>query len=573
MLFTRILLVSIMFLNLPDDKPRNNLIFISPLKIPVSLSANFGELRIDHFHSGVDIKTQGVTGQEVIAASDGYIYRISVSPGGFGKALYLRHPSGYSTVYGHLDKFTPEIQKYVLDQQYEKKSFMVNLYPTNESFQVKQGELIAYSGNSGSSFGPHLHYEIRKSDSEIPVNPLMFEFGADDEISPIIESLVIYPLSPSTFINGRNNLRKLNVAGGRGNYILPQGNDIFINGPAGFGIKTHDLLNGSYNKCGVYSIELLVDSMPVFKYQMDGFSFTESRFINSHIDYGMYMRDNVYIQRMFALPNDKLGAYKDVVNRGIFNFNDNLTHQVNVVVTDVHNNVSVLNFKVKPYEINVSKDVVIPDNNVKIMPYNKSNRFISNEISVTIPGGALYDTLFFDYRRETGTTDMLSDVHVVHNKYTPLHKPYTLSIKPQKIVPGMESKMLIAQISDNMTRTGLNSEWVDGYLTTEVRSFGNFFVCIDTVAPVISARNFIPGSDLSGKTEIRFRINDDFSGIKSYEPVIDGKWALFEYDPKNEIITYKIDPERITKNTKHNLSLTVTDNRNNKSQFNCDFDW
>ena len=159
------------------NNPKDKSIFISPVKIPLLLSANFGELRIDHFHSGLDIKTQGVTGKEVVAAASGYIYRISVSPGGFGKALYIRHPSGYSTVYGHLDRFTPEIEEYVKAQQYEKKSYLVTLFPAKDKFPVKQGELIAYSGNSGSSAGPHLHYEIRKSESEIPVNPLLFEFG------------------------------------------------------------------------------------------------------------------------------------------------------------------------------------------------------------------------------------------------------------------------------------------------------------------------------------------------------------------------------------------------------------
>ncbi len=573
MLITRLLLLSFMLFTLPDDKPKNSLIFISPLKIPVSLSANFGELRADHFHSGIDLKTQGVTGHEVLAASEGYIYRISVSPGGFGKALYIRHPSGFSTVYGHLDKFSDEIEEYVIGRQYERKSFMVNIYPEKETFQVQQGELIAYSGNSGSSFGPHLHYEIRKSDNEVPVNPLMFDFGAGDDISPVIQNLVIYPLGKKAFINGQNKMKKLDVSGYQGNYSVTSSNDIYINGPAGFGIRTYDLLNGSYNRCGVYSIELSIDSSCIYKYVMDGFSFTESRFINSHIDYGTYIRDNIYVQRMFSLPNDKLGVYKDLINRGIFSFTDNKVHNVQVSVTDVHNNRSVLNFKVKPYDSDLPELTDNQDNNLRIMPFGKSNKFISNDITVSIPGGALYDTLFFEYKRESGTSDMLSDVHVVHNRYTPLHKPFKLAIKPQKLIAGMESKMLIAQISDNMKRTGLNSEWENGYLTTDVRSFGNYCIDIDTVPPSISSLNLAPGTNISGRKEIRIRISDSFSGIKSYEPSIDGKWALFEYDAKNDLLTYRLDPARITKGNKHQLLLTVTDNRNNVSRLSCDFTW
>ena len=406
------MIISILFFNTLIDSPKNNSIFISPVKIPLALSANFGELRIDHFHSGLDIKTQGVTGKEVLAASDGFIYRISVSPGGFGKALYLRHPSGYSTVYGHLDRFTPEIEKYVTDRQYEKKSYLVTLFPQRENFPVKQGDLIAYSGNSGSSSGPHLHYEVRKSDTEIPVNPLLFEFGTGDNIEPVIEKLVIYPINRNSFINDRNSMKKINVSGGHGNYYIPEENEIRIKGLTGFGIKAYDLLNDSYNKCAVYSIELSVDSISLFKYVMEGFSFNESRFINSHIDYETYMRENIYIERMFVLPNDKLDVYKDVINRGIFDFKDNLTHHVEVVVTDINNNKSTLTFKVKPDGVNVPEVAKEMNKNLKIMPFNKSNRFISDGISVNIPNGALYDTLYFDYKRTTGTKEMLSDIYM-----------------------------------------------------------------------------------------------------------------------------------------------------------------
>ena len=172
--------------------PQNKSFFTSPLKIPVLLSANFGELRIDHYHSGLDIKTQGVTGKEVIAAADGYIYRISISPGGFGNTLYIRHPNGYSTVYGHLDRFIPEVDEYIKTMQYEKKSFLITAFPPGERFPVKKGDLIAYSGNSGGSAGPHLHYEIRESETEIPINPLLFDFGTTDNIAPVIEKLVAF---------------------------------------------------------------------------------------------------------------------------------------------------------------------------------------------------------------------------------------------------------------------------------------------------------------------------------------------------------------------------------------------
>jgi hypothetical protein len=286
------------------------------------------------------------------------------------------------------------------------------------------------------------------------------------------------------------------------------------------------------------------------------------------------MRENIYIERMFSLPNDKLGAYRNVVNHGIFNFNDKKAHNVSVVVSDVSNNKSILRFKVKSYDINAPEIRNEPEkDNLRVMPYEKTNRFIANDISVSIPGGALYDTLYFDYKREKGSGTMLSDVHMVHNKYTPLHKPFKLAIKPQRTISGKESKMLIALINGNMSRTPLNSEWEDGYLTAEAKSFGNYCICIDTVPPVISARSLSQGINLSGKNEINIRISDDFSGIKSYEPYIDGKWALFEYDAKYDLLTYRFDPERIKKGIKHNLELVVTDNKNNTSRYSCDFTW
>ena len=306
MAFIRILFIISLIISSLTDTPKEKEQFISPVRIPLLLSANFGELRIDHFHSGIDIKTQGVTGKEVQAASAGYVYRITVSPGGFGNALYIRHTSGYSTVYGHLERFAPEIEEYVKAKQYENKSFGVSLYLSKEQFPVKQGDLIAYSGNTGSSGGPHLHYEIRKSDNEVPVNPLQFDFGAADNIKPVIEKLFIYPLTKETTVNGKKSVRKIDVSGAHGNYYIPAENEITINGEAGFGIKSFDLLNDSYNKCSVYSIELLIDSMTVFKYKMDKFSFSESRYINSHIDYETFMKDKIFIERTYLLPNDKL---------------------------------------------------------------------------------------------------------------------------------------------------------------------------------------------------------------------------------------------------------------------------
>jgi hypothetical protein len=573
MIFSRFLITSLLIFSIFNDDSKDRIQFISPVKIPLALSATFGELRSDHYHSGLDIKTQGVTGKEVVAAADGYVYRISISPGGFGRALYLRHPSGYSTVYGHLERFIPEIEDYITQQQYEKRSFTVTIFPPKDKFVLKQGDLIAFSGNSGSSGGPHLHYEIRKSDSENPINPLNFEFGASDDIEPVFEKLVVYPVNRYSLINGENKPRKINVAGGNGNYYIPSGNDITISGLAGFGIKSFDLLNDSYNKCSAYSIELKIDSITHLRYVMDEFSFNESKYINSHIDYETYVKENSFIERAYILPNDKLNVYSDVINRGIFNFSDDRKHRIEIILTDAHGNISSLVFSVQG--MRSGENIPAPEENNKLkMPYNRSNRFRAENITISIPAGSLYDTIAFEYAKEAGIAGMYSEIHNIHNIYTPLHKAFTISIKPSLIPEGRESKLLIVQLSNDLSKKSpLNSTWAEGYVTAESPVFGKFCLSIDTIPPVINTNGFGPGSDLTGRSELRIRITDDLSGIKTYEPSIDGKWALFDYDQKNNVLIYKFDPKRIERNSDHLLELRVTDNIGNQSVYAGGFRW
>jgi hypothetical protein len=363
------------------------------------------------------------------------------------------------------------------------------------------------------------------------------------------------------------------VIGGHGVYSLTQENGISVSGLAGFGIKAYDIMNDSPNKVAVYSIELSIDSTSIFKYKMDGFSFDESRYVNSHIDYETYMKENIYIERAFVLPGDKLSAYKNIVNRGLFNFNDNKTHCAKIIVTDASNNKSVLTFQIKAQSEKPQPDQDLIDNNIKVMPYDKTNKFSAENISISIPAGTLYDTLYFSYKKERGTSEMFSDLHYIHNNLTPVHKAYSLSIKPKTIPAGKESKLLIVQLADDQKKSAVNSFWSDGYLSGDVLSFGRFYIGIDTVAPLISANGLVQGANLTGKKEIRIRITDELSGIKSYVPSIDGNWALFEYDQKNDMLVYKFDETRITKGSKHNLSLKVTDNKDNSSAFNCSFTW
>ncbi len=573
MVFPRLLLV-IIALTSPwfGDDFADKKLFVSPVRIPLLLSANFGELRGDHFHSGIDIRTQGVIGQEVVAAASGYVYRIGVAPGGFGKALYLRHPSGHSTVYGHLDRFTPEIEEYVNGQQYATKNFTVNLFPPKEKFVFSQGELIGFSGNTGSSGGPHLHYEIRRSSDEFPLNPLLFEFGVRDNIKPIIERLVIYGGSGSTSINGKNQELLLPAMGSHGNYYISSDRTIKISGPAGFGISTYDLLDDSWNKCGAYSIKLVVGKDTIYNYLMNEFSFNETRYINSHIDYRRKVKDGTTVQKLFVAPNDKLSVYNGVRNRGLYDFKTDSTYSVKILVADVHNNQSVLSFKVKSVsggELPVGES----SSNGRLLRWDKPYRMTDGDITVSIPEKALYDSVRFQYSRQEMTEFLYSDVFTILDPAVPMHLAYKLSIKPGRIQEGMKSKMGIVILDKEGKSSFAGGEWSGDFITGDFRTFGTYSVGIDTVQPEIKVNGFKDGADLTGRKDLKFYISDDFSGIGNYEAYIDDKWALFEYDPKNNLILHRFDSRRITKGSIHTLKLKVTDNRGNVREMEAKFRW
>lgn len=548
--------------------------FISPVKIPILLSANFAELRNDHFHSGIDIKTQGVVGKEVVAAADGYVYRIGVAASGFGNALYIRHPSGHSTVYAHLDRFIPEIEHYVTNEQYSRRTFALNLYPPSGMFTFKQGDLIGYAGNSGGSTGPHLHYEMRDSRTENPINPLAFYFGVKDTRKPIFEQLAIYPLSDDSRVNNRNSKRIVSIQGGDGNYYIHPDNKITLHGKIGFGIRAYDLLNGANNKCGIYSMALYVDDNLIFRYVADEYSYSETQYINSHIDYESYIRNRVHYQKAFVAPNDKLSIYKDLVNNGVFEFNDNNTHNVKVSITDSHGNSSLLSFNVQSDANSpepITDDPIPP---YTMMRYDQPNVFRAENLYISIPAGALFDSLKFRYEVTPAEKGMYSDIHHIHDIYTPILGTFQLKIKPLEIPLGNESKLLITKQTDQKTKSPLKSTLTpDGFLTADAGSFGDYYIDIDTVAPRITPLTNIRGADLTGRKDIRIRISDNLSGIRDYVATIDGGWALFEYDQKNNMLIYNFSKSRIMESSTHNLILTVTDNVGNSSVYEAEFEW
>ena len=452
------------------------------------------------------------------------------------------------------------------------RNFTVSLFPPKDKFVFKQGELIGFSGNTGSSQGPHLHYEIRRASDEFPIDPLQFEFGVRDNIKPIIERLVLYPGSGYTSINGKNQELLLQAQGSHGNYYVSSERTPTVSGRVGFGISTYDLLNDSWNKCGVRSISLVVGIDTIYNFVIDGFAFDETRYINSHIDYRRKVRDNITVQRLFVAPNDKLSVYKGVVNRGFYDFVSDSTYTVRVIVTDVHENSSVLTFRVKA-AAGRELPVEAGGSNGRLLRWDKPYRMTDGDITVAIPSLALYDSVRFTYSRQEMPESLYADVFTILDRFVPLHRPYKLSIKPLRVPEGLKSKMAMVTIDEKGKVSYAGGEWSGEFLTGDFRSFGRYSVGIDTVAPVINSNGFRSGSDLTGRRELRFLISDDFSGIKSYEAYIDDKWVLFEYDPKNKLIVHRFDAKRITKGINHTFRLRVVDNRDNATELKAEFRW
>ena len=555
-------------------------IFLPPLNIPVLLSATFAELRPNHLHSGIDFRTQGVTGHKVFSCEDGYVSRISVSPSGYGNALYINHPNGYTTVYGHLESFNDEITAYVKQQQYKREKFRVDLFPDSTLLPVRRGEVVGLSGNTGSSGGPHLHFEVRETKTEMPVNPMLFGFGVKDNIAPIMYRLAVYPIGEGSTVNGSAGKLILELEKSGRNYRIAGNKTIKIKGKAAFGVNTYDQTYGSANKCGPYNIKLWIDSLEVFSQTMNKFSFDESRYVNSLIDYAYYTANNIRFNRMYIEPNNRLSVYDHHVDRGIVSFADSAQHKAMVMVSDLHGNISRLNFsfsymqdetEVESSPSFISDLVIIPIFLRK--SYERDFLFQRQGIKVTIPANALYDEIDFEYNVSKRTKSLYSDVYRIHNIYTPLHKSISIEIAADSLPARLRDKALLARINGNEKLSNAGGTYKDGVVATSSGTFGAFAIAVDTIPPRIVPINIKNGANLRGVKNIRFKITDSFSGINTYNGWIDGQWALFEYDAKNDLIRYEFDAERLDKNVKHSLLLQVTDGKDNMAEYKADFFW
>ncbi|MFI5450609.1 M23 family metallopeptidase [Pedobacter sp. UC225_61] len=538
--------------------------FRHPLDIvPPALAGSFGELRANHFHSGTDFKTNQRIGYPVYATADGYISRLRVQNSGFGLALYINHPNGYTSVYGHLSRFSPKIAQQVKSIQYKNKSYEIDEFPNADLIPVRKGEVIAYSGNTGSSGGPHLHFELRDTKTELTINPQLLGIQIPDNIPPVIYSMYVYRLNGKPF-NEFTPKQYFQVVGANGKYNLNKVNTINLSGEVGFGIITTDKHNGLSGTNGVYSIELEVDDKIIFTSALEKFSFENSKAINSHIDYPALITLKRSVQKSFVDPGNPLQIYSNLVNSGRINFNDDKLHQVKYIITDSKGNKSTLLFNVKAD----AKAVINTPTQPAGIPfsYTKLNDYTGDDIRVIVPKGTLYNDLNFTYKKlPKPQHNAFSAIHQVHNNLTPLHIGFELWIKADSTLTNYRNKALIV----NTNRSSQGGYFENGYVKALPKNFGSFFIAIDTIAPTIVPVNIANGKNMAGISKMSFRISDGLSGIKSFNGYIDGKWVLMEFDAKTANLWHSFDERTLA--GKHRFELIVVDMKENVRRYTIDF--
>lgn len=538
--------------------------FRSPLDIvPPALAGSFGELRPNHFHSGMDYRTNQREGYPVYAIADGYISRLRVQNSGFGLALYINHPNGYTSVYGHLQRFNPKIATQVKTIQYQKKSYEIDEFPNSIQIPVRKGEVIAYTGNTGSSGGPHLHFEVRDTKTEATINPQLFGFEIPDNIPPVIYSMYVYRLNKKSF-NEFTPKQYFQVIGAAGKYKLNKVNTINLSGEVGFGIIATDKHNGASGTNGVYSIELELDGKTVFTSSLEKFKFENSKAINSHIDYPTFVNTRKSIQKSFVDPGNPLTIYSNLVNNGRIDFSDGKLHELKYIITDSKGNKSILPFNV---QADSKSTINTPEQNPgTLYSYANQNEFNNGEVKVILPKGTLYNDLNFHYKTlPKPAGNAYSGVHQIQNSLTPLHTGFEIWIKADSSLSKYKEKALIV----NTSRSSQGGYFENGYVKAKPRNFGAFYIAIDTLPPTLTPINVSDGKSMAGISKMSFKLRDNLSGIKSFNGFIDGKWILMEFDTKSASLWHTFD-DRTTQG-KHTLEVIVTDMKDNNRNYSITF--
>ena len=540
--------------------------FRSPLAIPIVLAGTFGELRNNHFHAGIDIKTQGREGHKILAVADGFVSRVKVSPYGYGCALYIDHPNGYTSVYGHLQKYSPKLQEYIKKTQYERQSYGIDLKLEPGLFEFKKGETVAFSGNTGGSSAPHLHFEIRETLSEHPLNPLLFGLKVPDKRKPILQQIAFYGIDTNNKPNDQSHKQAIL---GSGMACKLAKDTVKLNSETiGISIKSYDQQDGANNKNGVYKIKMFADEVAVFQFTAERLPFDEMRYINAHCDYKEWHNNRSWFNKCFKEPGNFLSAYKDDLGNGQISLSEGESKNIRIEVTDLTGNKSQVKFVVKndPKGLPFSADPAY----VETFYQGNINYFMQENISITLPDSALYNDINFNFKeKDGGTKSPYTPIYSIHNSSTPIHKPFELSINSGNL-PEQKRSQAVVLVEYKKKKIALLPKYWDGpFLVTESKTFGDFYVQLDENPPKISPVYTYKDRNIGSYDLIRFTISDDLAGIQSYEGKLDGEWVLMEYEPKARQLRHYFEKD-LPKGS-HHFELIVRDGCNNENSYEFDF--
>lgn len=537
--------------------------FVDPIDLPLNLSAGFSEVRPNHFHAGLDIRTNRKTGFNVKAIADGYISRIAVKIGGYGNVIYITHPNGYMSIYAHLKSFNQYLTDFVRKEQYRHKKFSVDLYLEKNKIQVKQGDIIALSGNTGSSGGPHLHFEIRdKGKSYIAINPLLLGYKTNDTISPAITKLVVYKASEDSNINNTTgDYAIFNVASDQSkkNLFKIDGKEIIeVNGPIKLGVSCFDMPNTNSLKTAPYSIDLVIDGKKTFGVSFDRMSYYKQKMSNSYLDYGLYVTNKLIVHKSFLDKGNTLDNYSHVLNKGVINFTDDKTHKVNYIVKDIANNTSVLEVLIRNNK-NLNK-ITPPKKEGLFFAYNKKHTVEHEDVKIEFNKDSFFDDVWFTYSKDKAPEKSFSDLHIVGSNIIPLQKSYKLSIKPAVPLPHPDKAIILTKKGGS-----IGGSYKNGYVTAYAGKFDAFYIYEDITAPTIIPSIINSQGKTNDPNSVSFKISDNLSGIKSFNGYINDRWVLFEYEPKLGVISYYFDDHMPTGDAK--LKIVLIDNKNNANTY------
>ena len=522
--------------------------FRHPLNIPMQLVANFGEIRANHWHMGLDIRTMQRENLPVYASAEGYVSRIVVEPGGFGQAIYIAHPNGYTTLYAHMNAFYPALQKHVLEEQYRLESWRVNLTFAPDQFPLNKGDYIGLSGNTGGSMGPHVHFEIRDTKTEKVLNPLLFGFPIPDAVPPSVVRLAMYDRNKSTYMQSP---QLLNIQRTRASTIKVGSNKI------SFAIGATDRFSGSNNPNGIYSAKIYVDEQPVSSFTHDNIGYDETRYINAQIDFPYDAKGGSSLQHLSPLPGATGVPYNTYGGDGIIYLEDNEPHALLIEVYDANKNVTRIPFRVQ-YD-----GSLIPASNesdAEQFRPNEINIFERESFQLVTSERTMYDAINVSFNSSNnGATNAVSPLYTFLNAAIPSHDSVTVRIKPTGNIPEeLKDRIVIKGVSGSRTVVQ-KAVWQKGWLMAKFRQFGTYQAFIDNTPPAVNN----VASNLSKATRIVFTPTDNFNAIKRFRVELNGKWLRFTNDKgRNWIYTFDDKFPR----GEHQLTVRIEDEAGNVTE-------